>query len=156
LTRQEVPVIDPEKFGKLDVERGGYILADAENGSPDLILIATGSEVSLALEAKVLLEANKILTRVVSMPCLDLFDEQPEDYRNTVLPPENINRVSVEAGATTGWWKYTGLRGDVIGLDHFGASAPAETLYEKFGLTAAIVADRAKAVMQKNSTSSRK
>jgi transketolase len=153
LTRQEVPVIDPEKYGKLDVERGGYILVDAASGTPDLILIATGSEVSLALEVKESLDTNGIPTRVISMPCLELFDEQPEDYRAAILPPENKNRIAIEAGATTGWWKYTGLHGDIIGLDHFGASAPAETLYEKFGITTENIVQRAKTLIRKNSTS---
>ncbi|MBL0062623.1 MAG: transketolase [bacterium] len=142
LTRQVLPIL--EYAGeRLPVELGAYVLADAKNESPEIILMASGSEVEIALGAKAMLEKEGIATRVVSAPCVELFDKQPQTYREQVLPSKVRARVAVEAGATLGWWKYVGLDGDVVGLDHFGASAPAKTLYEKFGLTAENVARRA-------------
>ncbi|MEZ0472271.1 transketolase [Luteimonas salinilitoris] len=122
------------------IARGGYVLADAEGGVPDAILIATGSEVGLAMEAKAALDADGVRTRVVSMPSTDVFDRQDADYRESVLPDACRRRVAVEAGVTDFWRKYVGLDGAVVGLDRFGASAPAGVLFEHFGFTADKVA----------------
>ena len=128
------------------VERGGYVLADAEGGSPDVILIGTGSEVSLAVEAKAVLDAAGLKTRVVSMPSTDVFDRQDAAYRESVLPKTVRRRVAVEAGITDFWRKYVGLDGAVVGLDRFGASAPAGELYKYFGITTDKVVEAAKAL----------
>lgn len=150
LTRQSTPVIDPDGCEPMQVQRGGYILAEADGGQPEVILLATGSEVVVALSARELLQRDGIPARVVSMPCLELFDEQPEEYRQLVLPPEVRNRFSIEAGATAGWWKYVGMDGDVLGIDRFGASAPSAVLFEKFGFTAENTAARVKQMMERN------
>jgi transketolase len=132
LTRQDIPVLEiPEG----SVRKGAYVLADAEGGAPDAILIATGSEVHVALEAKKLLDADGIETRVVSMPSVELFEEQDESYRREVLPPEVRLRVAIEAGATLGWYKYVGLDGAVLGVDRFGASAEGDEVMERYGFT---------------------
>ncbi len=128
------------------IERGGYVLADAEGGVPDVILIGTGSEVGLATEAKKLLDAAGLKTRVVSMPCTDVFDRQDAAYRESVLPNAVRKRVAVEAGVTGFWRKYVGLDGDVVGIDSFGASAPAEVLYKHFNITTDHVVAAAKAL----------
>jgi len=142
LSRQAVPTLDRSgtgaaALGSADgVARGGYILAEAGSGLPDVILIATGSEVSIALAARETLEAAGTPTRVVSLPCWEWFAEQQDAYRQEVLPPRVRARVSVEAAATFGWERFTGDMGASLGIDHFGASAPADILYEQFGLTA--------------------
>lgn len=128
------------------IERGGYVLADAEGGMPDVILIATGSEVGLAVEAKQTLDAAGLKTRVVSMPSTDVFDRQDAAYRESVLPNAVRKRVAVEAGVTGFWRKYVGLDGDVVGIDTFGASAPADRLYAYFKITAEHVVAAAKAL----------
>ncbi|WP_126947547.1 transketolase [Xanthomonas sp. BRIP62409] len=128
------------------IERGGYVLADAEGGVPDVILIATGSEVGLAVEAKQTLDAAGLKTRVVSMPSTDVFDRQDAAYRGSVLPNAVRKRVAVEAGVTGFWRKYVGLDGDVVGIDTFGASAPADQLYAYFKITAEHVVAAAKAL----------
>ncbi|PPT46255.1 transketolase [Xanthomonas arboricola] len=128
------------------IERGGYVLADAEGGTPDVILIATGSEVGLAVEAKQTLDAAGLKTRVVSMPSTDVFDRQDATYRESVLPNAVRKRVAVEAGVTGFWRKYVGLDGDVVGIDTFGASAPADQLYAYFKITAEHVVQAAKAL----------
>ncbi|APP75130.1 transketolase [Xanthomonas vesicatoria] len=128
------------------IERGGYVLADAEGGTPDVILIGTGSEVGLAVEAKKTLDAAGLKTRVVSMPSTDVFDRQDAAYRESVLPNAVRKRVAVEAGVTGFWRKYVGLDGDVVGIDTFGASAPADQLYEYFKITAEHVVQAAKAL----------
>ncbi|PPU91278.1 transketolase [Xanthomonas populi] len=128
------------------IERGGYVLADAEGGVPDVILIGTGSEVGLAVEAKKTLDAAGLKTRVVSMPSTDVFDRQDAAYRASVLPNAVRKRVAVEAGVTGFWRKYVGLDGDVVGIDTFGASAPAEQLYAYFKITAEHVVAAAKAL----------
>ncbi|MEQ8034376.1 transketolase [Xanthomonas sp. WHRI 6106] len=128
------------------IERGGYVLADAEGGTPDVILIGTGSEVGLAVEAKKTLDAAGLKTRVVSMPSTDVFDRQDAAYRESVLPKAVRKRVAVEAGVTGFWRKYVGLDGDVIGIDTFGASAPADQLYAYFKITAEHVVNAAKAL----------
>ncbi|KIQ30025.1 MULTISPECIES: transketolase [Xanthomonas] len=128
------------------IERGGYVLADAEGGTPDVILIGTGSEVGLAVEAKKTLDAAGLKTRVVSMPSTDVFDRQDAAYREHVLPNAVRKRVAVEAGVTGFWRKYVGLDGAVIGIDTFGASAPADQLYAYFKITAEHVVEAAKAL----------
>ena len=138
LTRQNVPTFErsPEHGAPAEgAAKGGYVLADSRTGSVDVILIATGSEVQLAVAARDQLEAAGIGTRVVSMPCTEWFDAQPETYRNAVLPPAVSARVSIEAGVAQGWWKYLGTYGRAISLEHFGASADAATLFREFGFT---------------------
>lgn len=144
LTRQKLPVLDPEKAK--GAAKGGYVLEEA-SAEPKVILMGSGSEVHIAIEARKALEAEGIPTRVVSMPCWELFDAQDKAYREQVLPKAVTARVSIEAGVTTGWQRYTGFGGACIGLDHFGASAPAEILYEKFGLTAENLIKTAKACL---------
>jgi transketolase len=140
LTRQSLPTLDRSSAGGLaeaeGAARGGYVLAEASSGLPQLILIATGSEVAIALAARDRLQADGLPTRVVSMPCLEWFAEQEPAYRQQVLPPAIRARVSVEAGVTQGWWRIVGECGDCVGLEHFGASAPYQTVYEQFGITA--------------------
>jgi transketolase len=132
LTRQKVPVIDRKKFAKADgLRRGAYVLADAE--TPRLILIATGSEVSLAMEVREKLEGEGVPTRVVSMPCWELFDEQSQEYRDEVLPPTINARLAIEAGVRQGWDRYVGPVGNVVCLDRFGASAPGEVALRELG-----------------------
>src|SRR5262249_933306 len=115
------------------VARGAYVLADAPDGKPEVILIASGSELSLAAEAHETLRAQGVRSRVVSMPSWELFDHQPEDYRDSVLPPAVTARVATERGSTLGWERYVGARGHVIGMKTFGASAPLKELQKKFG-----------------------
>ncbi len=144
LTRQAVPVL----AGTADVAKGGYVLADTE-GRPDLILIATGSEVSLAVEARALLAGRGIKARVVSLPSWELFEAQPLAYRDSVLPPSVLARVAVEAGIPQGWERYVGSFGAVVGIENrFGASAPPKVVMEKYGFTAANVAARAAEVVE--------
>jgi len=125
------------------VRNGAYILADADGASPDLVLIATGSEVGLAMDVKKILDAKGVRTRVVSMPCWELFDEQPQSYRDEVLPPAVGARMSIEAGATLGWAKYVGDRGFAFGIDKFGTSAPAAAIAKAYGFTPDNLADLA-------------
>ena len=122
-----------------------FIIADSEKATPDCILLASGSEVECCVNAKALLKEEGIDARVVSMPSFELFDEQSEEYRESVLPKSVRARVAVEAAATLGWHKYVGLDGAVIGLDHFGASAPYKVLTEKFGFTVPAVIEKMKA-----------
>jgi len=117
------------------IEFGGYVLRDPADGKFDRILIATGSEVDLAMQAANALAKEGIGARVVSMPCTNVFDRQPQAYRDSVLPPAMRKRVAVEAGVTDYWRKYVGLDGHVVGIDTFGASAPAEALFKHFGFT---------------------
>ncbi len=142
LTRQGLPQY--AETGK-DVSRGGYILRDAKNGKPDVILMASGSEVELIYKAADLLEADGVSCRLVSMPCLDLFDEQDAAYKASVLPNDVRARVAVEAGSSYSWDRYVGLDGQCVCLDHFGASSPAPILFKEFGFTAENVAKAAKA-----------
>ena len=143
LTRQAVPVL----AGSGDVSRGGYVLADTD-GRPDVVLIATGSEVSLAVEARALLAAKGTKARVVSLPSWELFDAQPQAYRDSVIPPDVLARVAVEAGVPMGWERYVGSCGAVVGIENrFGASAPPKVVMEKYGFTAAHVAERAAEVV---------
>ena len=136
LSRQGLPTLDRTTFSPASgLSRGAYILHDTKDGIPDIILIATGSEVAIALEAYEKLEKKGVKTRVVSMPSWELFDKQPEDYQCQVLPSEIKCRVAIEAGVPQGWHRYVGRTGEVIALERFGASAPYKILYEKFGLT---------------------
>ncbi len=136
LTRQDVPTLDRGKVSEAEgLRHGAYILADAGNGSPDIILIASGSEVSLSMEAKQKLGSEHgINARVVSMPSWELFDAQPAEYRNSVLPADIKARLTVEAGSTQGWIRYAGEKGGSIGIDRFGASAPGNTVMREYGL----------------------
>jgi transketolase len=146
LTRQDIPVIDATKHDIYGgVSKGAYVLEDAEN--PQLVLIGTGSEVSVALGAAKLLAGEGIRVRVVSMPSWRIFDEQPADYRASVLPA-NVPKLAVEAGATLGWWKYVGSNGDVVGVDRFGASAQGPVVMKELGFTAENVAARAKKLLK--------
>lgn len=145
LSRQNMPTFDRTKFASADgVLKGAYILQDCD-GTPDAILMATGSEVPICVDAAAELNKGGVKTRVVSMPCWKLFDEQSDDYRESVLPKAVTNRIAVEAGIKMGWEKYLGGEGKFIGMDSFGGSAPFEVLYEQFGITAAKVAEAAKA-----------
>ncbi len=145
LTRQALPTLDRGRYASADgVARGGYVLADAQDGKPEVLLLATGSEVSLCVEAYEALTAEGIKARVVSIPCWELFDDQEESYRNSVIPPDVTARVSVEQGSVFGWTKYTGITGHQIGMRSFGASAPLKDLQKKFGFTADDVVAAAK------------
>jgi len=139
LTRQAVPTIDRTKYASADgVRRGAYVLADSGDGLPDVILLATGSEVSLCLAAYEQLNAEGIKARVVSMPSWELFEQHCRTspaYRTEVLPESVTARVSVEKGSTLGWARYVGTEGQSIGMDTFGASAPLQELLKKFGFT---------------------
>lgn len=149
LTRQGIPIIDQQKYGKAkNLEKGAYILSDSE-GEPDLILIASGSEVQLILGAQEELKKNNIEARVVSMPCWNLFDQQSDAYREKVFPKNIRKRLAVEAGSSLGWMKYTTDDGDVIGIDKFGESAPGEEVMKEYGFTVENVLKRAHALLSK-------
>ncbi len=149
LTRQELPVLDRSASGPglaaaEGTARGGYVLAEAAGDRPEVILIATGSEVQIALDARQLLQDGGVATRVVSMPCVEWFAEQDQDYREQVLPAAVRARVSVEAGIALGWRSFVGDAGRSLSLEHFGASADYRKLYEEFGITAGHVAQAAR------------
>jgi transketolase len=148
LTRQKLPVFDRSEAGAASLTaRGGYVLYDAPGGEPAAIVLATGSEVQVAVGAREILAKEGIGVRVVSMPAWNLFEEQPEEYRDEVLPPEVTVRVAVEAGVGQGWERYVGSDGEVVCLTRFGASAPYEILMKQFGLTAENVAGRVRALL---------
>src|SRR6476469_8703313 len=148
LTRQKLPVLPgTDRLAREGVARGGYVLREASGGTPQLILIATGSELQLAFAAAETLEGEGIASRVVSLPCWERFDAQDQAYRDDVLPPSVRKRVSVEVGVSLGWERWVGDEGAIIWLDHFGASAPAGTIFEKFGFTADRVTDVARRVV---------
>jgi transketolase len=163
LTRQKVGLIDRTRYSPATgLRRGGYILAEAQairtgsgsdrvNGQevalPQLILLASGSEVSLALEAREKLQTEGIATRVVSLPCWELFEEQPEDYRNEILPPAVTARLGIEAGVRQGWDRYVGQKGDVVCLDRFGASAPGDVVMRELGFNVQNVLKRVRALI---------
>jgi transketolase len=151
LSRQGLPVWDPSGVPDDAVERGGYVLKDAGNGDPELILMATGSEVHVAHDAVKILEGEGVRVRLVSMPCLDRFAEQDQAYRDEVLPPAVRARVAVEAASPLGWHRWAGDGGDVVAMEGFGASAPAKALYEHFGFTGEQIAARARDVLQRSS-----
>jgi transketolase len=144
LTRQNLPQIEGSSKEAL---KGGYIIADSKKAEPDAIILASGSEVSLAVDAKAKLGEEGIDVRVVSMPSMELFEEQPEEYKNKVLPKSCRKRVAVEALSDFGWYRYVGLDGAVVSMKGYGASAPAATLFEKFGFTADNVAAAVKGIM---------
>ncbi len=144
LTRQNLPLYDETGEGAL---KGGYVLKDTGNEEPALLLMASGSEVAFIMEAADRLAEKGISSRVISMPSWELFEQQPENYRHQVMPPAIRKRIAMEAGSTLGWYKYVGLDGKVIGLDHFGASAPGNTVFEKFGLTADAVIEAAETLL---------
>ena len=136
LSRQGIPTLDRNKYSSAEgLHRGAYILKSEGNGKPDVILISSGTEIALAVDAAEVLEGRNLSVRVVSMPSWRLFDMQPEAYRHQVLPPEIWARVAIEAGAPQGWHQYVGERGKIIGMNRFGASAPSKILYEKFGFS---------------------
>jgi transketolase len=145
-SRQNLPHQKRDAARLANIARGGYVLSDAEGGKPQVILIATGSEVGLAMEAQKLLAAKGKQVRVVSMPSTDVFDAQDAAYRESVLP-KGVKRVAVEAGVTDGWYKYVGLDGKVVGLNRFGESAPASALFKHFGFTAENVAKTAEGIL---------
>jgi transketolase len=133
LTRQNIPVL--EGTSAEGVARGGYVLADASDGDPQLVIIGTGSELQIAVEARAVLEGDGIPTRVVSMPCMDWFAAQDQDYRDSVLPPSVRARVSVEAGIAMPWYRWVGDAGEIVSIEHYGASADYQTLFREFGFT---------------------
>ena len=148
LSRQKMPVFDRQRFAPArGLAKGAYVLAEAMGASPRLILVASGSEVGLAVEAREKLEAEGIPTRVVSMPCWEFFEKQPEDYRESVLPAAVPARLAIEAGATLGWKRWVGDGGEAIGLDRFGASAPGEIVMRELGFSVENVVKRAKALL---------
>ena len=153
LSRQKVELIDRKKYADAKgLHKGAYILAEAESKAgkattPKLILIATGSEIGLAMQAREQLNASGTPTRVVSMPCWEFFDEQPQKYRDEVLPPKVTARLAIEAGVSLGWHKYTGDKGDTLCVDKFGASAPAEDVFRDYGFTVENVVNRAKKLL---------
>jgi transketolase len=148
-TRQKLPVLDRTELAPAEgLLQGAYVLWETGAGEPEIIIIGTGSEVHIALEAGRTLAAEGLAARVVSMPSWELFDQQESDYRDSVLPPPVKARVAVEAGIKLGWEHYVGLDGTVVGMEHFGASAPGADLYEKFNITPAAVAERARALLQ--------
>ena len=148
LSRQKLPVIDRARYAPADgLLRGGYVLAEAGGGAPRLLLLATGSEVGLVMAAREILEKEGTPTRVVSMPSLEIFARQDAGYRDAVLPPAVHARLAVEAAASFGWHRWVGSAGDVVSIEHFGASAPYERVFQEFGFTAENVAKRARAVL---------
>ncbi|OLF13763.1 transketolase [Actinophytocola xinjiangensis] len=145
LTRQNLPVLDGTKeLATEGVRRGGYVLADASDGAPRVVLIATGSEVSLAVAARKTLEADGVATRVVSMPSVEWFDAQDQAYRDSVIPPSVRARVAVEAGIAQPWYRFTGDAGEIVSIEHFGASADHQTLFREFGFTPEAVVSAAR------------
>ncbi len=147
LTRQDLPNLDRGAMASAEgLHKGGYVLAEATGGAPQVVLIATGSEVPMALDARALLQAGGIPTRLVSLPCWDLFFAQPAAYRAQVLPP-GLPRVSVEAGTTFGWQAIVGLDGASVGIDRFGASAPGEEVASRLGLNPENIARTARRLL---------
>jgi transketolase len=145
LSRQNLPFVPRDAEQVAAVERGGYVLAEAAGGAPQRILVATGSEVGLALAAKALLEAEGVATRVVSMPSTTTFDRQDDAWRAHVLP-EHVAKVAIEAGSSALWWKYVRGNGTVVGIDRFGESAPGAVLFDFFGFTPQRIAEVARAL----------
>jgi transketolase len=150
LSRQNLPVIDRKEHASAEgVAKGGYVLSDSK-GIPDIILLSSGAEVHLALGAAEILRKSGTKVRVVNMACFELFESQPLAYKNRVLPPAVEKRLAVEAGATLSWYKYVGLKGEVIGIDRFGASAPAKVLFEKFGFSVDNVVKQSQKLLKLN------
>lgn len=150
LTRQNLPTIDQQaEEAYAGVEKGAYIVSKAQTDSPDALLLATGSEVGLAIEAQAKLAEENVHVSVVSMPSWDRFEKQSAEYKNSVLPPNVTKRLAIEMGSSFGWGKFTGLEGEVLAIDRFGASAPGETIMKEYGFTAENVADRVKKLLNK-------
>jgi transketolase len=150
LTRQDVATLDRGRYASAEgVRRGAYVLRDAGASPPSLILMASGSEVGLIVAAAERLDAEGVAVRCVSMPSWDLFEAQPQSYRDEVLPPQATARLAVELGVRQGWDRYVGTRGDMLGVDRYGASAPALVLLEMSGFTVDDVVDRARKVLQR-------
>jgi len=148
LSRQAFPTLDREKYASASgLAKGAYVLADTPSGNPEVILIASGSEVSLAVDAHEKLAAEGVRSRVVSMPSWDIFDHQTKEYRDSVLPPKVTARVAVEQASTFGWERYVGNSGRIIGMKTFGASAPLKELQRKFGFEPDRVATVAKELL---------
>jgi transketolase len=146
LTRQKTARLDRSRIAAgADFERGAYILSEAGHGTARAVLVASGSEVGVAVAAQTLLEQDGIPTRVVSAPCLERFAAQSPQYRQRILPPDGAIRVAIEAAHPMSWYRWVGEGGEIIGIDHFGASAPAERLFAEFGFTAEHVAARVRA-----------
>ena len=153
LTRQKLPVLDRTSLGSVEgVRRGGYILMDSPRMAPQAILIATGSEVHVALAAARLLQADRVKVRVVSMPSWELFAAQPEGYRHEVLPPNVRTRVGIEAGSSFGWLRWTTDDGAMLSVDRFGASAPGERLFQEFHFTPEHAAAMVRTLLAKRSS----
>ena len=152
LTRQKLHHQARTKEQVQLIKKGGYILKESKN-TPEIILIATGSEVSVAMESAKILDSDGIDVRVVSMPCNNIFNQQAESYRSAVLPESVKSRLAIEAGITNFWWQYVGSEGDVIGIDEFGFSAPANELFKYFGFTVKNITERARSLIEKNSKS---
>ena len=150
LSRQALPTLDRAKFAPASgLDRGAYVLADTD-GPPDVILMATGSEISLCIQAREKLEGEGLKARVVSMPSWDLFERQDDAYRESVIPRDVRARVAVEMASPIGWDRYAGLDGKILAMNHFGASAPATALAAKFGFSADKIAEAAREQVQKN------
>jgi transketolase len=148
LTRQDVPVLDRSRYASAEgLRRGGYVIADPPDAEPALILIATGSEVALALAAYEELIADGVAARVVSLPSWYLFDQQPTEYRDEVLPPAITARVSIEEASTLGWDRYVGPEGAMIGMHTFGSSAPLKDVTRKYGFVPERVVETAKELL---------
>jgi transketolase len=150
LTRQNLPTLDRSRFSDAAlVEKGAYVLADLGDHHPDIILMASGSEVSLIVEAAEKLVAESVAVRLVSFPSWELFKQQPQEYQLAVLPSSIRARLAVEAGISMGWERFVGTEGAIIGIDHFGASAPATTLFKEFGFTVDHVVNNARKLVNK-------
>ena len=148
LTRQAVPHIDRERYAAAEgLRRGAYILAEAEGGEPRLIILATGSEVALALEARETLQDEGVPTRVVSVPSCVLFERQSREYQQEVLPREIRARIAIEAASPASWHRLTGLDGDIVGISRFGESAPAKKIFEELGISTANLVARARLLL---------
>jgi transketolase len=150
-SRQTLPIYDRTKFAPASgARKGGYVLVDAPGGQPDLILIATGSEVSLATAAHDLLVQAGLKPRVVSLPSWELFGQQPQSYRDEVLPPSITARVAIEAASTFGWERWVGQTGEIVGLNRFGASAPIADIYKNLNFTPEFIAQRARDLLERS------
>jgi transketolase len=148
LSRQNIPTLDRNRYAPAEgLRQGAYVVSDAAGGKPDLVLIATGSELHLAVAAQEELARQNIYARVVSMPCWQLFDNQPREYRDSVLPPELMKRLAIEAGSPLGWHRYVGIDGDILAVEQFGASAPGEIVLREYGFTVENVCQRARALL---------
>jgi transketolase len=151
LTRQNLPVLEGTKeLAAEGVKKGGYVLADSSAGVPQVVLIATGSELQIAVEARNVLEGEGVATRVVSMPSQELFDAQDQSYRDHVIPPAVKARVAVEAGIAQPWYRFTGDAGEIVSIEHYGASADYQTLFKEFGFTTDAVVSAARRSLSKS------